>query len=63
MGRDFGDYPAVTMEVWNAEADSRSHPRFNLAALMDAYEKEAVGYLQKILTFMQEQWPLPEFDS
>lgn len=58
MGRDFGDYPAVTMEVWNAEADSRSHPQLNLAVLMDAYEKEAVGYLQKILTFMREQWPL-----
>lgn len=51
MGRNSGDYTAVTIDVWNAEADSRSHPRFNLAVLMDAYEKEVVGYLQKILTF------------
>jgi len=63
MGRNFGDYPAVTMEVWNAETDSRSHPRFNLAIMMDAYEKEAVGHLQIILASMQEQWPLSDTES
>jgi predicted nucleotidyltransferase len=63
MGRDFGDYPAVTMEVWHAETDSRTHPRINLASMMDAYEKEAVGYLQEILAFMQEQWPLGDVAS
>lgn len=63
MGRNFGDYTAVTMEIWNAETDSRTHPRINLAAMIDAYEKEAAGYLQEILAVMQEQWPLSDVAS
>lgn len=58
MGRNFGDYSAVTMEIWNVETDSRLHPRFKLAVMMDAYEKEAAGHLQVILTFMQKHWSL-----
>jgi hypothetical protein len=58
MGRNFGDYPSVTMEVWDAKAETRSHPRHNLAAMMDAYETEVVGHLQQILDDMQQKWPM-----
>lgn len=58
MGRNFGDYAAVTMEVWNAEAGNRAHPRHNLAVMVDAYEKEAAACLREILQFMQYRWPL-----
>lgn len=58
MGRNFGDYPSVTMEVWDFKAETRSHPRYDLAAMMDAYETEAVGHLQRILDRMQQKWPM-----
>ncbi len=60
MGRNFGSYSAVTMEEWNADTGIISHPRYNLAIMLDDYEKEAVGYLQQILDTIQEKWPMKE---
>jgi proline iminopeptidase len=58
MGRNFGDYPAIVLEEWNAGTGQASHPRHNLAVMMDAYEKEAVGWLQRILEVMKQRWPV-----
>jgi len=49
MGRGFGNYNAIEYEVWDAHTRGRTHPTFNLGALISAYEAEAEQILLDIL--------------
>jgi hypothetical protein len=58
MGRGFGKYGGIKYEVWDAHTRTRTHPRFNLRALIGAYEAEAEKILLDILTIAKQRWPL-----
>ncbi|WP_143741866.1 hypothetical protein [Thiorhodovibrio frisius] len=56
MGRTFGNYDEFIYEKWESPNEI-THPRVNLSALIDSYEKEAAEILNLILSKMKKQWP------
>jgi hypothetical protein len=57
MGRNFGTYARVEYEVWDAGTQGRSHPTFNLGAMIDAYAAEAATILNTVLSALKTNWP------
>lgn len=58
MSRSFGDYNRIQYELWDASApELTSHPAFNFAAMINAYDAEAASVLNKLLSNMASRWP------
>lgn len=56
MGRNFGNYSAITYEQWQSP-DGISHPVVDLGALIDSYATEAESQLAAVQKSMRQQWP------
>ncbi len=52
MGRDFISYECIKCETWNQSAMNTQFHKFKLSELLENYEIEARGVLDKILTDM-----------
>jgi hypothetical protein len=57
MGRNCGNYTAITYEQWEGACGYPSHPTVPLGAMIDAYAIEAETKLTEILDSMKQQWP------
>lgn len=66
MGRSFGGYSSLTYEKWEkpdpdrittSPLDNISHPKVNLAEIIETYEGEAASKMGKILKYMETKWP------
>jgi hypothetical protein len=57
MGRNFGTYERIQYELWDSEIQQPSHPTFNLEAMINAYEADAVVLLNDALSTMSTKWP------
>jgi hypothetical protein len=57
LGRHLGTYSAFQYEQWKSP-DEISHPTIDLGALIDDYETEATGVMQKIHKLMSNTWPV-----
>ncbi|WP_313918387.1 hypothetical protein [Tahibacter sp.] len=55
MSRSFGNYSAITFEQWR-QGEGESHPKVNLAELLDEYEVEANAKLEDVLAAMRRRW-------
>lgn len=53
MARGFGQYPAINVCEWHASSGTETYSTNNLAAMIDAYEKEATTHLQEVLTALR----------
>jgi len=47
----------VTYEQWDASTQTRTHPTFNLRAMIDDYDQQASQILQNVLSTMRSRWP------
>lgn len=60
MSRHFGDYSCIKYELWDARTPTqRSHPVFNLGAMIDLYDVVGAQILKEVLNAMAEKWPSP----
>jgi hypothetical protein len=57
MGRDFGGYDELTVEVWNKKKGKTEFRKIKLGELIDDYASEANQYLQEIIDNFQTKWP------
>jgi hypothetical protein len=57
MGRQFGTYRRIEYELWDAETRQRTHPTFDLEAMIMAYDAEAAQVLNQALGAMVAKWP------
>jgi hypothetical protein len=56
-GRHFGDYDEVTLESYREDGRNTEHVKIKLGVLIDAYAREAVGFLEQAETEMKRRWP------
>jgi hypothetical protein len=58
MGRGFGSYNQIRYELWDARMPQQpSHPRFNLRAMIKAYDVEGAQALKMVLSALATKWP------
>ena len=57
MGRGFGTYDNLLIEVWNEAKGKTEFREIDLGKLIDEYAAEAVKYLQDIITILPTKWP------
>lgn len=58
MGRSFGEYSNIQYELWDVRTPhERSHPSFNLSAMISAYDAEGARILEKVLRELARKWP------
>lgn len=56
MGRSFGDYNEVTIEVWNGKKKKREFRKIKLAKLIDEYSIEAAALMEDIINLLPSKW-------
>jgi hypothetical protein len=54
MGRSFGDYNGIKLELWDAHTAKITHPVFNLRKMIEAYDLEVCAILTNVLTKMRQ---------
>ena len=57
MGRNFGGYDELTVEVWNKKIGKTEFRNIELGKIIDGYTLEAISYLQKIISIFPSKWP------
>jgi len=57
MGRNFGGYDELTVEVWNKKIGETEFRSIELGKIIDEYTREAGSYLQKIINIFPSKWP------
>jgi hypothetical protein len=57
MGRGFGPYERITYEQYDSSTRTRTHPTFNLKALINSYDAEAARLLSAVLAEMKRKCP------
>ncbi len=57
MGRSFGDYNEVKIEVWNEKKKKREFRKIKLANLIDEYSIEAAALMKDIINLLPSKWP------
>lgn len=57
MGRSFGDYNEVKIEVWNEKKKKREFKKIRLGKLIDDYSNEAANLMRDIVNLMPNKWP------
>ena len=57
MGRNFGGYDELTVEVWNKKIGKTEFRSIELGKTIDEYTLEASSYLQKIINIFPSKWP------
>lgn len=57
MGRNFGGYDELTVEVWNKKISKTEFRNIELGKIIDEYTLEASSYLQKIINIFPSKWP------
>ena len=57
MGRDFGGYDVLMVEVWNKKKNKTEFRDIKLGKLIDDYALEAGSYLQEIIDAFPIKWP------
>lgn len=57
MGRAFGNYKKVKIEVWNQKKKKTEFREIELVNLIDEYSAEAANLLQDIVSLLPIKWP------
>jgi hypothetical protein len=57
MGRGFGSYTQITIEVWQQANAQVKHKEVGLGHLINSYAAEAAAHLKNVFEIMQVKWP------
>jgi len=57
MGRSFGNYKKIKIEVWNQKKKKTEIREIELAKLIDEYSAEAANLLHDIVSLLPIKWP------
>ena len=57
MGRDFGGYDELRIEVWNKEEGKTEFRNIKLGQLIDDYAEEAANHLTMTVNLLPSKWP------
>jgi len=57
MGRRFGGYNGLMIEVYDENTKKVKHESIRFGELIDDYVLEAVGWLHKIILVLPDKWP------